>query len=236
MVMRKRVADRAVAVQPVPRQRKRALRSSAIATSGSPYAVHPGVISLQRWIRDLAVNTGRSASEWVDHIHSAGPANERACRVWLKETYKIGGSSALWLAAKAFDNREALAEASAEGYLALAPRYVQQMFSGAKARLLPLYEQVLAAARELGGDVQVCPCKATVSLYRRRLFARLTPQSPRRLDLGLSLAEEPHTSRLCLSPPGNGCDRITHYVALSQPTDLDLQVKRWLKQAYDRGL
>jgi hypothetical protein len=111
------------------------------------------------------------------------------------------------------------------------------MFSGSKSRLMPLYHEFVAASRKLGGDVQICPCKAAVSLYRRRLFARLTVpvHSPRRLDLGLSLGEEPHTARLCQSPPGNGCDRITHYVALTQPADLDLQVKRWLKQAYDRG-
>lgn len=29
-------------------------------------------------------------------------------------------------------------------------------------------------------------------------------------------------------------DRITHSVALASLDDIDLQVKRWLKQAYDR--
>jgi hypothetical protein len=234
MASHKRGADRAVAVQPVVRKRKLS-RLPVTKKTASPYAVHPGVIALERWIRDLAVNTGRTLSEWMAHIQTAGPASERDCRRWLQETHSMGGSSALWLAAKAFGNREALAEATRDGYLALAPRYVEHMFSGAKVRLLPLYEHVLAATRELGIDVQICPCKTAVSLYRRRLFARITPATPRRLDLGLSLAEEPHTSRLHLSPPGNGCERITHYVALAQPADLDLQVKRWLKQAYDRG-
>lgn len=199
------------------------------------YAVHPGVTSLQRWIRDLVANTGRSLDEWIGHIHDEGPADERDCRLWLKQKYDIGGSNALWLAASAFNNREALAESTPAGYLSLAPRYVKQMFAGAKSRLLPLYEEVLITARKLSADVQICPCKAAVSLYRRRLFARLTPYSPRRLDLGLSLSEEPHTSRLLKSPPGNGCERITHYVALTAEEDLDLQVKRWLKQACDRA-
>jgi hypothetical protein len=236
MVTPKREAGRAVAVQPVARKRKLSLRRPANARLDSPYAVHPGVIALQRWIRDLTVTTGRTLGDWMVHIQSAGPGSERECRRWLQETYGLGGSSAFWLAAKVFDNRDALAEATPEGYLALAPQYVENMFGGSKSRLMPLYEQLLGAVRELGRDVQICPSKAAVSLYRRRLFARISPHSPRQLDLGLSLAEEPHTARLCLSPPGRGCDQITHYVALSKSAAIDLQVRRWLKQAYDRAL
>jgi hypothetical protein len=240
MVLRKRAAGRAVAVQAPRRKPKRAKGNGVSggahsAAAMSPYALHPGVVSLQRWIRSLAGSTGRSASQWVDHIREVGPDDERECRVWLKETYDIGGSHGLWLAAKAFNNREALAEATPAGYLALAPKFVEQMFGGGKARLAPLYVQFLAVARELGSDVQICPCKAAVSLYRRRLFARIAPQSPRRLDLGLCLGEEPHTARLLKSPAGSGSERITHFVALASVEDVDLQVKRWLKQAYDRG-
>jgi hypothetical protein len=234
MVMRKRAASRAVAVQVRRQKVKRSGRDVASGTIPSPYAVHPGVLALERWVRGLAASTGRTASQWVAHIQEAGPEEERECRVWLEETYGIAGSRGLWLAAKAFGNREALAEATSDGYLALAPKYVERMFAGSKARLAPLYEQLLVVARELGGDVQICPCKAAISLYRRRVFARLAPQSPRRLDVGLCLGEEPHTARLQKSL-SDGRERITHFVALATMEDLDLQVKRWLKQAYDRG-
>jgi hypothetical protein len=231
MVMRKRAADRAVAVKAAPRKRR--VATQVQAPSASPYAVHPGVFALQRWIRNLKANTGRSLTEWVGYIREAGPPDERSCRVWLKHNHNIGGSSGLWLAASAHGNHAALAEATPEGYLALAPQYVERMFAG-KARLWSLYSELLITMRGLGGDVQICPCKTAISLYRRRLFARITPHSPRRLELGLSLAEEPHTARLLKSTAG-GCEQITHFVALMTTADLDLQVKRWLKQAYDRG-
>lgn len=242
MTMRKVAAGSAVAVSLRPRKKNKSLPARARGTSAPPQAesplpiaVHPGVVSLQRWIRSLSTSTGRSASQWVAHIQEVGPADERDCRVWLKETYDIGGSHGLWLAAKAFDNREALLEATPQGYLALAPKFVEQMFAGGKARLAPLFTQLLAVARDLGSDVQICPCKTAVSLYRQRLFARFAPLSPRRLDLGLCLGEEPHTARLLKNPAASGSERITHYVALAAVGDLDLQVKRWLKQAYDRG-
>jgi hypothetical protein len=234
MVMRKRAADRAVAVKSAPPKRPRTNAAPASHDLDFPYSVHPGVIALERWIGALTSNTGRSLEQWLMHIRRDGPANERDCRVWLKETCDMSGSSALWLAAKAFNNREALAEATAEGYLVLAPQYIARMFSGSKSRLLPLYEELLKVSKKLGSDVQVCPCKAAVSLYRRRLFARIAPATPRRIELGLSLGEEPHTSRLGGSPTSGG-ERISHCVVLSQLEDLDLQVKRWLKQAYDRG-
>ena len=55
-----------------------------------------------------------------------------------------------------------------------------------------------------------------------------------RIDLGLALGEEPFTSRLLDTGGRAKKDRITHRVALTSLADIDLQVKRWLKQAYAR--
>lgn len=189
---------------------------------------------VQKWVAELNIKTGRTLDEWIKHIKHAGPSDEKDCRGWLKSAYNMGTNTAGWLAEKAFGNPHKLAEDTPEGYLALAPRYVEQMYAGAKASLKPIHDEIIKLALELGDDVRICPCKTIVPLYRRHVFAQIKPATNKRIDLGFALGEEPFTSRLHDTGGLAKKDRITHSVALTSPTDLDLQVKRWLKQAYER--
>jgi hypothetical protein len=75
-----------------------------------------------------------------------------------------------------------------------------------------------------------------VPLYRRHVFAQIKPATNKRLDLGFALGEEPFTSRLHDTGGLAKKDRITHSVVLTSLADFDLQVKRWLKQAYARDV
>jgi hypothetical protein len=238
MVKRKRSSGRAVAVKPAPRKPavRRLSRGStpSVATSGSLYSVHPGVAILQKWIVELAAKTGRSLDEWVEHVKQAGPKSEKQCRLWLKEKYKLGTNTAWWLAEKSFGSPLGLAVDSPEGYLRLAPLYVEQMYAGSKAALRPIHDELVRLARSLGDDIRICPCKTIVPVYRRHVFAEIKPASNKRIDLGLALGEEPFTNRLLDTGGAAKKNRITHRVVLTSLADIDLQVKRWLKQAYER--
>lgn len=219
-----------------PRRRKQQPASaSRIATNHDAlYSVHPGVAMVQRWVTELKVKTGRSLDQWIKHIQSAGPETEKDCRDWLKRAYKLGTNTAWWLAEKAFANPLGLAEDTPEGYLALAPRYVEQMYAGPKSALRPLHDELIKFVGQLGDDVRICPCKTIVPLYRRHVFAQIKPATTKRIDLGFALGEEPFTARLRDTGGQLKKDRITHSVAITSLDDIDLQVKRWLKQAYQR--
>jgi len=237
MAKRKSNGAKGVALKPPPRKAAKPLvRSTATAAThrGSLYSVHPGVAMLEKWVAELATKTGRSLDQWLKHIKQSGPRTEKECRVWLKNQYQLGTNSAWWLAEKAFGDPARLADDTPDGYLALAPVYVEQMYAGPKATLKPIHDELVKLARLLGDDVRVCPCKTIVPVYRRHVFAQIKPATPRRIDLGLALGEEPFTSRLIDTGGGIKKDRITHAVAISSLTDIDLQVKRWLKQAYER--
>ena len=73
-----------------------------------------------------------------------------------------------------------------------------------------------------------------VPFYRKNVFAQVKPSTRTRIDFGLALRDTPATGRLKDTGGFAKKDRITHSVALSSLDDLDLQVKRWLKQAYER--
>jgi Domain of unknown function (DUF5655)/Domain of unknown function (DUF4287) len=235
MTKRKSAGAKSVGAKPAPRLRaKKSAASAPVALGGSLYAVHPGVAMVQKWIGELPAKTGRSLGQWVTLIKKLGPKIEKDCRDWLKCEHKLGTNTAWWLAEKALGNPLDLSQDSPEGYLKLAPIYVEQMYADPKEHLRPIHDELVSLARELGADVRVCPCKTMVPVYRNHVFAEIKPATQKRIDLGLALGEEPFTSRLLDTGGRAKKDRITHKVAISSPDDIDLQVRRWLKQAYER--
>ena len=130
MVKRKSSGDRSVAVKSAPKKRRFVTRPQpAVGLAGGPiYSVHPSVALLQKWVAELAEKTGRSLDEWIKHVKKSGPKSEKDCRVWLKEQYRLGTNTAGWLAEKAFSSEADAAEETPEGYLQLAPQYVEQMY------------------------------------------------------------------------------------------------------------
>jgi hypothetical protein len=224
----------ALATRREPR-RKSKTQSSALprAASASIYSVHPGVALMQKWIAELEEKTGRSLDQWMRHIQARGPDDEKECRLWLKAIYGLGTNSAWWLTERAFGVSTIAFDDDPASYLRACPTYVNEMYAGPRAVLRPIHDELVRLARELEG-VRICPCKTIVPLYRRHVFAEIKPASHKRIDLGLALGDEPFTSRLLDTGGRLKKNRITHRVALTDVEDIDLQVRRWLKEAYQR--
>jgi hypothetical protein len=123
-----------------------------------------------------------------------------------------------------------------EEYLANAARYVESMFSGPKAALLPLYEQLLDLGFSLGADVKACPCQTIVPLYRKHVFAQIKPATRTRIDLGFALGPRKAEGRLVDTGGYAKKDRITHRIPISSAADIDHEVKRWLRLAYEEDV
>jgi hypothetical protein len=110
---------------------------------------------------------------------------------------------------------------------------VEAMFTGPKAALRPLYEELLKIVIAIGKDVKACPCKTIVPLYRRHVFAQIKPATNKRLDLGLALKNIETPERLIDTGGLLKGDRITHRIPIVKATDIDAEVKHWLKIAYE---
>jgi len=187
----------------------------------------------QKWVAELQEKTGRSLGEWVALTLTAGPKTEKERREWLKISHKLGTNSAWWIAARA-EGKDS-EEDSPERYLAAAPKYVDEQYAGKKKGLRPIYEQLLEQAAKLGADVKACPCKTMVPLYRKHVFAQLKASTNSRLDLGLSLARCKGKLSKRVIPTGGLAkkDRITHRIELTSTDQIDQEVAKWLKTAYE---
>ena len=194
----------------------------------NPYSVHPGVLMTQSWVATLREKTGRSLDEWLRFIQESGPETEKERRGWLKTEHNLGTNTAWWLAERSLGKGEEASDP--EAYLAQALRYVEDMFAGGKAPLRPLYDELLALGFTLGPDVKACPCKTIVPLYRNRVFAEIKPATKMRIDLGFALGDTPATGHLVDTDKRN---RISHRIPITNLAEIDGEVHRWLKTAYD---
>jgi hypothetical protein len=206
---------------------------TAGAKGASLYGVHPGVAMVQKWVSELKAKTGCSLEEWIALIQKKGPGTEKERRDWLKTKHKLGTNSAWWLAARA-EGKET-EDDSPEKYLQAAVRYVGEQYAGSKEKLRPIFDQLLNLGKALGADVKACPCKTIVPLYREHVFAQIKPTTNSRIDLGLALAKHKGKLPKRLIDTGGLAkkDRITHRIALSSAAEIDAEVKKWLKTAYD---
>jgi Domain of unknown function (DUF5655)/Domain of unknown function (DUF4287) len=198
----------------------------------SIYSVHPGVAMVMKWVADLKEKTGRTLEEWSALIRKEGPATVAERGRWLKEKFKIGSNTAWWLAERA-DGQPTWDE-SPEAYLAIAPKYVDDMFSGPKTALRPIYEDLLKLGRSLGDDAKFCPCKTIVPFYRNHVFAEVKPATQKRIDFGLALGDTKATGKLIDTGGFKKKDRITHRIALEHIKGIDAELNKWLRVAYER--
>ena len=198
----------------------------------SVYSVHPGVTMTQKWIAELKEKTGRTLDEWLKYIKKAGPRTEEERRMWLKTEHGLGTNTAWWLAERADGKGEESGDP--EAYLNAAEQYVEDMFSGGKASLRPIYERLLKVGLSIGKDAKACPCQTIVPLYRNHVFAQIKPTTRTRIDMGFALGDMKATGRLIDTGGFAKKDRITHRIPIMSVEDIDDEVKHWLRVAYDR--
>jgi hypothetical protein len=204
---------------------------SAVRPKPSLYSVHPGVAMVQEWIASLPHKTGKTLEQWIALVKKSGPPTEQERREWLKKEHGFGTNGAWWIAERA--EGKGAEEGDPAAYLKAAEGYVEEMFAGGKAGLRTIYDALLQLAFSLGKDVKACPCKTIVPLYRQHVFAQIKPATRTRIDFGFALKDQKATGRLIDTGGFAKKDRITHRIPISSVKEIDAEVKRWLKVAYD---
>ncbi len=195
------------------------------------YSVHPSVAMKQAWIAGLQSKTGRDLEEWIELVQEDGPESEGERRAWLKSEHGMGTNGAWWIAELA--EGRAGVDGDPTAYLKAADGYVASMFSGKTSALRPICDKLLDLGRALGDDVRVCPCKTVVPIYRRHVIAEIKPVGGDRIDFGFALRDLEPTGRLVETGGFAKQDRISHVVPIRTLSDVNAEVKRWLRWAYD---
>jgi Domain of unknown function (DUF5655)/Domain of unknown function (DUF4287) len=209
------------------------MASKAVVKLESLYDVHPGVAMMQKWVAELKEKTGRGLNEWIAFLEAEGPRIEKERREWLKSEHKLGTNSAWWIAERA--EGKGGEDADPDSYLRAAVAYVEEQYAGPKEKLRPIFDKLVKLGKSLGSDVKACPCKTIVPLYREHVFAQIKPTTNTRVDLGFALAKHKGKVPKRLIDTGglSKKDRITHRIEVKSLSEINDEVKNWLRTAYE---
>jgi len=109
------------------------------------------------------------------------------------------------------------------------------MFSGKKEHLRPIYDALLKLGLGIGKKPKPVLPNDIVPLYPpSRVCANQTDDPNAPWNLGLSLGSMKTPKRLIDTGVMPKKNRITHRVEITSTKEIDDEVKRWLKVAYDR--
>ena len=207
--------------------------SAKAAKTPSMFDVHPGVAMVQKWVTELKEKTGRSLEEWIAFAKKEGPKDDKTRRDWLKNKHKLGTNSAWWISERV--NGKGGEEDSPEAYLKTAVLYVEEQYARPQEKLRPIFDELLTLGKSIGDDVKACPCKTMVPLYRNHVFAQIKPTTNSRVDLGFALTRFKGKLPKRIIDTGGLAkkDRITHRIEITSAGEIDAEVKKWLKTAYD---
>lgn len=172
---------------------------------------------LATMIANIPEKTGKSLPDWLTLVAKSSHEKHGQIVKFLKSEHDVTHGFANLIASKALDTGETI-------------DLVAEQYSGAKAGLRLLHDEIVNYAQSLGQDVEIAPKKSSVSLRRKKQFALITPATKKRIDLGLALKGEEAGGRL--EAYNAMC---SHRVRLESSADFNGDVKAWMKAAYDQS-
>jgi hypothetical protein len=192
----------------------------------SLYSEHPSLAMERAMVGRLEGKTGRSIEGWIAHIKKGkAPVEPKELREWLKGEGLT--TNYAWMVAD-YATGGRWSEAYDPDAL------VEKMYGERKAGLRPIHNALVKLGLSLGKDVKICPCETIVPFYRKHVFAQIKPSTNTRIDFGYALGDMKPSGRLIDTGGFQKKDRITHRIPITQPGEIDAEVKKWLREAYER--
>ncbi|MEN0653143.1 MULTISPECIES: DUF5655 domain-containing protein [Hyphobacterium] len=173
---------------------------------------------------NLAEKTGKPLGDWLAIVKASGAAKHGDIVKLLKSDHGMTHGYANLVAHRALASSADMADAA---------DLVAAQYSGKKAELKPLYDRLIAIVSGFGGDVELAPKKAYVSVRRKKQFAIVQPSTATRLDVGINLGDAAPAGRLEASGSFNAM--VSHRVRVERAEDLEGDLETWLRAAYDRA-
>ena len=171
--------------------------------------------------KGILEKTGKPLEHWIQLVLESKIDKHKEIIEFLKSKHNLSYGYANFIALKA---KKSDAGSIADDDL------LSGQYKG-KENLMPIYAQLISKISKLGDDITITPKKDSVSIIRKKQFALIKPATKTRIDLGLKIKDKPIAGRLENSGPfGSMC---SHRVQIASPNEVDSEVQRWLKEAYD---
>jgi predicted transport protein len=178
----------------------------------------------QTMIETLHKNTGKTMEQWTAIVKKENFAKHGEAIKFLKDNYGLTHGFANLIAHKAKGSDADSSENKDD--------LIEKQYKG-KEHFKPLYDKLLDEIQMIGGDFEIAPKNAYVSLRRKKQFAVLQPATKTRFEIGINLkGQEPKGKLESINTPNAMC---SHRINLADIKDIDKEVIDWLKTAYDHA-
>jgi len=174
-------------------------------------------------VQNLKNTTGKSLEEWLAVTKTFGFEKHGQIVKQLKTEHSLTHGYANLIAHKTLQSDAASISENTD--------LTDSQYTGDKAGLRPIFDELKRRINQFGDDVEWAPKKAYVSLRRRKQFALIQPSTKTRVDVGINLKDTDPTERLEASGSFNAM--CSHRVRVTDLEQVDDQLIDWLKQAYD---
>lgn len=174
-------------------------------------------------IENLQKNTGQTLEQWIEIVRKAGFAKHGEIIGFLKEKHGLTHGFANLIAHKSKGSDAGSAENPDD--------LIIKQYQG-KEHLKPVYDRLLTAILAFGDDIEIAPKIAYVSLKRKKQFATLVPATKTRFEVGINLKGHLPQGKLEAEKPNAMC---SHKISLAGLDDIDHEVIRWIKTAYENA-
>jgi hypothetical protein len=172
----------------------------------------------------LKETTGKSLAEWAAVVAASKLDGHQKVLRYLKVKHGVTHGYANLIALETLRPADAPRDGDA---------LVDAQYAGAKAGLRPIYDALIKRIVAFGGDVEISPKRAYVSLRRHKQFGLIQPTTATRIDVGINLKDTPPTDRLELSGSFNAM--VSHRVRVANVKEIDKELEGWLRNAYERA-
>lgn len=178
----------------------------------------------QTQIANIEKNTGKKLSQWIEVVNKSGFAKHGELVNFLKEKHGFTHGNANVVVH--------FAKQSHAGAIENSDDLVTDQYKG-KENLKAWYDKIMADVNKFGGDIEVAPKKAYVSLRRKKQFAILQPSTKERLDVGLNIkGVEPSGN---VTAAGSWNAMCTHRIKVEDEKMVNKELINWIKKAYEQA-
>lgn len=176
----------------------------------------------QTMIDNLKEKTGKTLPQWQKELGKQKFAKHGEIVKHLKQVHSVTHGFANMIALKTLESGKPVVTDV---------DLVDMQYPSEKAVLRSIYESILKAVHKFGKDVEVAPKKSYVSLRRNKQFAIVQPSTKTRVDVGINCRSAKAGKRLEAS--GSFNSMVSHRVRLQLVADVDTELIKWLRDAYD---
>lgn len=182
--------------------------------------------AIQTQLTNIQTRTGKRLDELRAILQQSGLAKHSEIRAMFQRDLGLGYGDANMLA-------QALRKTEAEGSNAAQAEtpddVVNALYTGAKASLRPIHDQLMAEIAQFGA-FEIAPKKGYLSLRRKKQFAMIGPATNTRIEVGLNMKGVDATTRLAEMPSGGMCN---YKVKVTDVAEVDAELIAWIKRAYE---